>query len=68
MSELQQLIKMANQIADNFAFHDDAQERVADHLQRFWAPQLREKLAAHIADGASDVSELVVGAVAQGNQ
>ena len=44
MSEIDQLVKMANQIADNFAFHEDAAARVADHIQRFWAPSMRQKL------------------------
>jgi formate dehydrogenase subunit delta len=37
---------MANQIADNFSFHEDSVERVADHLRRFWAPSMREQLIA----------------------
>ena len=44
MQEVEHLVKMANQIADNFSFHDDSVERVADHLQRFWAPSMRRKL------------------------
>lgn len=44
MQEVQQLAKMANQIADNFSFHDDAVERITDHLHRFWAPSMQKKL------------------------
>ena len=44
MQEVEQLVKMVNQIADNFSFHDDAVDRIADHLQRFWAPSMQEKL------------------------
>jgi formate dehydrogenase subunit delta len=44
MQEVEQLVKMANQIADNFSFHDDAADRIADHLQRFWAPSMQKKL------------------------
>jgi len=44
MAEVEQLVKMANQIADNFSFHDDAVGRLTDHLQRFWAPSMRQKL------------------------
>jgi formate dehydrogenase subunit delta len=44
MQEVEQLIKMANQIADNFSFHDDVVERIADHLERFWAPSMQKKL------------------------
>lgn len=44
MTEVEQLVKMANQIADNFSFHDDAVDRIADHLARFWAPSMQKKL------------------------
>lgn len=44
MQEVEHLLKMANQIADNFRFHDDAVDRLTDHLQRFWAPSMRKKL------------------------
>ena len=46
-TELEHLIKMANEIAANLARGDTgeaAAERVADHLKRFWAPAMREKL------------------------
>jgi hypothetical protein len=46
MAEVEQLVKMANQIADNFSFHDDAVDRLNDHLQRFWAPSMIKKLIA----------------------
>ena len=51
MHELDRLVKMANQIADNFEVHDDVVERTADHLRRFWAPSMRQKLAEHAANG-----------------
>jgi len=63
MSESDQLVKMANQIADNFSFHDDAAERVADHLQRFWAPSMRRQLAALKDEGASALKPLVKQAI-----
>ena len=44
MQEVEQLVKMVNQIADNFSFHDNAVDRITDHLQRFWAPSMQEKL------------------------
>jgi hypothetical protein len=44
MQDVQRLVKMANQIADNFGFHDDTVARTADHLRRFWAPSMRDKL------------------------
>lgn len=44
MQEVEQLVKMLNQIAENFSFHDDAVDRIVDHLQRFWAPSMKKKL------------------------
>ncbi|MBT8048172.1 MAG: formate dehydrogenase subunit delta [Xanthomonadales bacterium] len=44
MQEVEQLVKMVNQIADNFSFHDDAVDRIEDHLKRFWAPSMQKKL------------------------
>ena len=44
MTETEQLVRMANQIADNFGFHDEPETHVADHVQRFWAPSMRRKL------------------------
>ncbi|MDX1460734.1 MAG: formate dehydrogenase subunit delta [Xanthomonadales bacterium] len=62
--ELQHLCEMANQIAANFSFHDDQVERIADHIQRFWAPSMRRKLAAHIdQDGAEGLEAAVVAAM-----
>jgi formate dehydrogenase subunit delta len=63
MSELQQLIKMANQIADNFAYHEDREARVADHLQRFWAPRMRAALRGHVEAGGDGVADVVVAAL-----
>jgi formate dehydrogenase subunit delta len=47
MAEIDQLVKMANQIAANFSFHEDGVQRLADHLQRFWAPAMRKQLLEH---------------------
>ncbi len=51
MQEVERLVKMANQIADNFGFHDDADERIVDHLQRFWAPSMWQKIVDYDASG-----------------
>jgi formate dehydrogenase subunit delta len=65
MSDVDHMIKMANQIAENFSLHDDQVARTADHLKRFWAPQMRRKLAAHVAGGGKGVSGPVVEALKQ---
>jgi formate dehydrogenase subunit delta len=63
MQDLERLVKMANQIADNFGFHDDTVERTADHLRRFWAPSMRDRLVAFEAAGGDGLSESARAAV-----
>ena len=63
MQEIDQLIKMANQIADNFSFHEDAVDRLADHLQRFWAPSMRKKLIELMESGDDGLKPDVIAAV-----
>lgn len=65
MSEVEQLVKMANQIAENFSFHDDSVERLADHVQRFWAPSMRTKLIAFHQDGGTGLKPDVIAAIGQ---
>ena len=55
MQEVEHLVKMANQIAANFSFHDDAVERVADHLKRFWAPSMRSTLIEFEQSGQAEL-------------
>ena len=63
MSEVEQLAKMANQIADNFSFHDDAVERITDHLKRFWAPSLQRKLIEFDQSGDAELKPEVQAAL-----
>jgi len=63
MQEIEQLVKMANQIADNFSFHEDAVDRLADHLQRFWAPSMRKKLIEFLDAGGDGLKPDVIVAV-----
>ena len=63
MNEAAHLVKMVNQIAANFAFHDDAAERLADHLQRFWAPSMQESLFRLVAEGEAELDPLVARAM-----
>jgi formate dehydrogenase subunit delta len=62
-TELQHLVKMANQIAENFSFHADANERVADHIQRFWAPPMQQQLVQHAGQPGSDLRPEVLAAL-----
>lgn len=63
MNEATNLVKMVNQIAANVAFHEDAAERLADHLQRFWAPSMQESLARVAAAGKAELDPLVAEAL-----
>ncbi len=63
MQELDQLVKMANQIADNFSFYEDAVDRLADHLRRFWAPSMRQKLIELLEAGGEGLKPDVIAAV-----
>ena len=63
MSDIDQLIKMANQIAENFSFHDDQVDRTVDHIRRFWAPPMRKKILAYAANGGAGLSDPVVAAL-----
>ncbi len=55
-AELEHLVAMANDIARNLAFYADGDVRMADHLRRFWAPALRERLRDHVAAGGAGLS------------
>jgi ABC-type transporter Mla subunit MlaD len=63
MQEIERLVKMANQIADNLVFHDDAVERIADHLVRFWAPSMRQKLTEYATVGGDGLKSEVRAAL-----
>ena len=65
MAEREHLVRMANQIAANFRFHEDAANRVADHLRRFWAPSMKHQLLAFSASNPAELDPLVREAVRQ---
>jgi formate dehydrogenase subunit delta len=65
-SQINQLVKMAEQIARNLgAGHDDgiAREKTADHLRRFWTPAMRRQLQDFRRQGGQ-VSAVVAAALA----
>jgi uncharacterized protein HemY len=63
MQEVERLVKMANQIADNLGFHDDAEERIVDHLQRFWAPSMCQKIVDYDASGGDGLNPAAQAAI-----
>jgi formate dehydrogenase subunit delta len=64
-SPVPDLIRMANQIAANFAHHpvDQAAREVAAHLTAFWTPTMRSELEAWVAAGGEELHPLAVEAV-----
>ncbi|AMO71270.1 formate dehydrogenase subunit delta [Sphingorhabdus sp. M41] len=69
MNTLDHLVYMANQIARNFGTldRDAAAEATAEHILLFWAPRMKNRIIAHVAEGAandlSEVAALAVGMV-----
>jgi len=63
----QNLVSMANQIADFFRFQSDAheaEEKIAGHLNHFWAPTMRRDLVDWVDHHAGEgLSPLVKQAV-----
>ena len=62
-SEITHLVAMANDIAANLSFQADADARIADHINRFWAPRMRKLLLEYAANDGKDVSEAVMCAL-----
>ena len=62
-TEITHLVSMANDIAINLSFHADADERIADHINRFWAPRMRMLLLEYAADGGQNLSEALLSAL-----
>lgn len=54
--ETTHLVSMANDIAANLSFHADADERIADHIRRFWAPRMRSLLLDYAAGNGEGLS------------
>jgi formate dehydrogenase subunit delta len=55
--EVAHLLSMANDIAVNLSFHADADERIADHINRFWAPRMRALLLEYATGGGEGLSD-----------
>lgn len=64
-SSPEKLVYMANQIGKFFApqRHDQAVLGIADHLGKFWALSMREKIVHHLDHGGEGLDPLVKEAV-----
>lgn len=61
--EVSHLVSMANDIANNLSFHADSDERIADHINRFWAPRMRALLLDYAAAGGQELSTALLPAL-----
>jgi len=61
--EVSHLVSMANDIAVNLEYHTDANERIADHINRYWAPRMRSLLLEYAAAGGQGLSEAMLPAL-----
>jgi len=62
-TETTHLVSMANDIAANLSFQADAADKVADHINRFWAPRMRKLLLEYAADGGQGLNEALLSAL-----
>ena len=62
-NEITHLVAMANDIAANLSFQADADECIADHINRFWAPRMRKLLLDHAANDGKDISAALMRAL-----
>jgi formate dehydrogenase subunit delta len=65
-SELAHLVRGANRIGAFFAAMPDESEAsagIAAHVQRYWAPALRQQIRAHVERGGAGLDPLVLRAL-----
>lgn len=61
--EVNHLVSMANDIAANLSFQADADAKIADHINRFWAPRMRGLLLEYAANEGEGLSEALLPAL-----
>jgi len=65
--DLHNLIVMANRIGDFFAAQPDRDEAlagIAEHLRKFWVPQMRSEILAAVGtEAGAGISEIVAAAL-----
>lgn len=65
-SQIDTLIKMVNQIADNAPKQETPEataEAVAGHLRKFWAKAMKVEVKAYLQAGGGGLNEVAVEAV-----
>ncbi len=61
MSSPERLVYMANQIGSFFATQRSADPKtgIANHIEKFWEPRMREAIFAHIEHGGEGLQDIV---------
>ena len=65
--QVERLVKMANQIAHNFSHwgtRELAVSKTAEHLQKFWTPDMLHQLMAYGRQGGEGLSPILREALA----
>jgi formate dehydrogenase subunit delta len=65
--DIDNLVHMANRIAEFFQAMPDREEacaEIAQHLRKFWEPRMRRELLAHVDGGGQGLLPIVLDAVA----
>lgn len=65
-TELEHLITMINQIADNIVLNsneDDLAPKVADHVRKFWARPMKEQIIRYAAEEGEQLHPVALAAV-----
>lgn len=64
---VEHLVTMANQIGDFFSSYPDpahARQDIANHIQRFWARNMREQIVRHVMENeGTGLNILVASAI-----
>jgi formate dehydrogenase subunit delta len=64
--DVDKLVRMANQIAANFEYGADEGKvaaDVADHLRRFWTPEMRAQIIQYRTGGGTGLNKIAALAV-----
>ncbi len=62
------LVRMAQQIADNNNFTPDVDvvaEKVAQHIQKYWDPRMRQQIIDYANSDEAQVTQIVARAISQ---
>ena len=63
MTTIDNLVRMANQIATNLAHEDDPAAATAEHIQLFWDPRMKKLIFDHGDAGLNPVAAAAIAAL-----